>query len=138
MNKRLKSINYSKRFLKQLKKAPIGIKIAFKERFRLFLQNPFHPQLNNHQLTGKLKKYRSLNITGDWRAIYSEIKDSAGDTVVIFEMLGTTTSFINDFSVADLPSSASPNRGEQTGIVSQDKNLRYSIFYDISNPENFY
>ncbi|MBI2330404.1 type II toxin-antitoxin system mRNA interferase toxin, RelE/StbE family [Candidatus Daviesbacteria bacterium] len=53
-------------------------------RLELFIINQFHPQLNNHSLTGKYKGNRSINITGDWRAIYSEEKDS-----VIFELLGT-------------------------------------------------
>lgn len=84
MIKNLGAINYSKKFEKQLKKAPLEIKIAFRNRRELFIQDPFHPQLNNHQLTGKFKGSRSINITGDWRAIYSEFNDS-----IIFEMLGT-------------------------------------------------
>lgn len=77
-------IDYSKTFDKQLKKAPLSIKISFRQRLELFITNPFHPQLNNHSLTGKYKSYRSINITGDWRAIYSENSD-----VIIFELLGT-------------------------------------------------
>lgn len=84
MKKSLGRIDYSKGFDKQLRKAPLSIKIAFRQRFELFIINPFHPQLNNHSLTGKHKGYRSINITGDWRAIYSEEKD-----VIIFELLGT-------------------------------------------------
>lgn len=84
MIKSLKRIDYSKIFDKQLRKVPLSIKIAFRQRFELFLNNPFHPQLNNHALTGKYKNYRSINITGDWRAIYSEEKDA-----FIFELLGT-------------------------------------------------
>ncbi|OGE71342.1 hypothetical protein A2617_00135 [Candidatus Daviesbacteria bacterium RIFOXYD1_FULL_41_10] len=56
----------------------------FRKRFELFLSNPFHPQLNNHLLTGNYKGYRSINITGDWRALYSENENS-----IIFELLGT-------------------------------------------------
>lgn len=84
MTKNLGAINYSKRFDKQLKKAPLEIKIKFKNRRQLFIEDPFHPQLNNHLLSGKLKGFRSINITGDWRAIYSEYKNS-----IVFEMLGT-------------------------------------------------
>ncbi|MCL4366414.1 type II toxin-antitoxin system mRNA interferase toxin, RelE/StbE family [Patescibacteria group bacterium] len=84
MKKSLSRIDYSKSFDKQLKKAPLSIKIAFRQRLELFIADQFHPQLNNHTLIGKYKGYRSINITGDWRAIYSEDKN-----VVIFELLGT-------------------------------------------------
>ena len=79
-------IDYSKRFNKELKKAPLEIKIAFRNRFSLFINNQFHPSLNNHALSGKLKGYRSINVTGDWRAVYSMDKDK---TTAVFELLGT-------------------------------------------------
>ena len=81
---KIKIINYSRRFDKDLRKAPLKIKIAFKKRREIFQQNQFHPLLNNHLLTGNLKGYRSINITGDWRAIYSE-----RNGVITFEILGT-------------------------------------------------
>lgn len=77
-------IDYSGKFNKQLIKAPLPIKIAFRARLEVFIKEPFHPQLNNHSLSGKLKGYRSINVTGDWRALYSENKNE-----VIFELLGT-------------------------------------------------
>lgn len=84
MKKRQISVDYSNKFKKQLKKASTEIKKAFSNRLEMFKYDPFHPLLNNHQLTGKFKGFRSINITGDWRAIYSEY----GDTIV-FEILGT-------------------------------------------------
>ncbi|HBQ51065.1 hypothetical protein A3B42_03610 [Candidatus Daviesbacteria bacterium RIFCSPLOWO2_01_FULL_38_10] len=82
-------IDYSNKFDKQLKKAPLEIKIAFKQRLSLFLEDPAHPQLKNHKLTGQLSDYKSINITGDWRAIYSESEDESGEKIIIFEVLGT-------------------------------------------------
>jgi len=79
MSKKIVRIDYSRGFDKQLKKAPLEIKIAFRKKFALFLENPFHPQLNNHSLTGKLKNLRSINITGDWRALYSEDQSAESD-----------------------------------------------------------
>ena len=76
-------INYKRKFEKQYKKAPLKIKLAFKKRIKLFLKNPFDPILHNHSLGGELKKYRSIDITGDWRAIYSENK------VIVFSAFGT-------------------------------------------------
>lgn len=88
MKKSFKRIDYSRKFLKQLKNSPIEIKVAFRKRLELFLQDPFHPQLNNHALTGKFSGYRSINVTGDWRAIFSEFVDESG-RAVIFEIVGT-------------------------------------------------
>lgn len=77
-------IKYSPRFLKQYQKSNKKIKNTFRIRRELFKQNPFSTQLNNHQLTGKFKGCRSINVTGDWRAIYSEQRG-----IIIFEALGT-------------------------------------------------
>ncbi|MBI4097855.1 MAG: type II toxin-antitoxin system mRNA interferase toxin, RelE/StbE family [Candidatus Levybacteria bacterium] len=84
MRKEIRRIDFSTKFLKQHKKAPIEIKRAWIKRFALFSQDPSNKQLNNHQLTGKLKGFRSINITGDYRAIYSERIDA-----IVFEALGT-------------------------------------------------
>ena len=64
------------------------IMVTFEKRIELFLTDPFNFQLRNHQLTGKLKKYRSINITGDWRALYSSNKIDK-ENVIIFEAIGT-------------------------------------------------
>lgn len=84
MKREIKRIDFSTQFLKQQKKAPIEIKRAWVKRFALFVQDPFHPQLNNHKLSGKFKGFRSINVTGDWRAIYSK-----HNKTIIFELLGT-------------------------------------------------
>lgn len=88
MNVRISRIDYSKKFNKQLKKAPLSIKIAFRDRLIIFIKNPFTPILNNHLLKGKYLYSRSINITGDWRAIYSEVSERS-DKIVIFLVLGT-------------------------------------------------
>lgn len=62
--------------------------MATKKRIDLFRKNPYHPQLRNHPLSGKYSGYRSININGDWRAVYLVIEDSI-ETVVSFETLGT-------------------------------------------------
>lgn len=89
MTKKLVEINFSKNFDKELKKTPLKIKIAFRRRLNLFIQDQFHPTLNNHSLRGKLVGYRSINITGDWRAIFSVRVSNKGKQIVIFEMLGS-------------------------------------------------
>ncbi|MBU0618738.1 type II toxin-antitoxin system YafQ family toxin [Patescibacteria group bacterium] len=77
-------IKYSKAFKKQYAKTPKKIRQAFKNRRNLFLKDSYNHVLNNHKLSGKLKGYRSINITGDWRALYFQFKD-----IVIFEAIGT-------------------------------------------------
>ena len=77
-------IKYNSRFSKQYAKSNNKVKTAFNSRLKLFLQNPHQPLLRNHALTGSYKGYRSINVTGDWRAIYSE-----KNGIIIFEALGT-------------------------------------------------
>ncbi len=89
MTKDVTKVSYSNKFNKQLKKAPAKIKEAFLRRRELFLQDSKHPQINNHALSGELKGYRGINVTGDWRAIFSEYIDSGGKKTIFFEMLGT-------------------------------------------------
>ena len=89
MNENTERIDYAKKFLKQLKKAPLEIKIAFRKRLEFFLENPFHPILDSHGLTGQYSGFRSINVTGDWRAIFSEQKDEAGGKIVTFAVFGT-------------------------------------------------
>lgn len=81
-------VRFSRKFSKTYDKAPAKIRNAFDKRLKLFLENPFHSQLNNHALTGKYSDYRSINITGDWRALFEEFEDKSGK-VVIFEVIGT-------------------------------------------------
>lgn len=66
-------IGYKKDFNKKTKRLPVFIREPLAERLRLFVSSPHHPLLNNHALTGKWRGYRSINVTGDWRAIYQPI-----------------------------------------------------------------
>jgi len=63
-----------KNFAKKYKKLNQKEKEKFKEKRNIFLQNPFHPILNNHELHGRYKGYRSIKITADLRVIYEVIK----------------------------------------------------------------
>lgn len=80
-------IQFSKQFVKQYSKAPTKIKRAFDRRLELFIANPSHSLLRNHSLSGELKSYRSINITGDWRAIYRDI--GSKEKISFFDMMGT-------------------------------------------------
>jgi len=82
-------IKYSTRFEKQLQKAPKEIYEAVISRLDMFASNPLHPLLRNHKLTGMYSGCRSINITGDWRAIYREVESILDEPFANFITLGT-------------------------------------------------
>ena len=79
-------IDYTKRFLKQYYKQPIKVQQQFQDRINIFKTNPLDPKLRNHPLKGKYSKYKSINITGDIRALYTENSDGK---IVLFAFIGS-------------------------------------------------
>lgn len=69
---------YHRSFKKDYKKLPASVQSRFDERLELFLKDPFHHLLNNHPLHGEWEGHRSINITGDLRAIFKV----EGETVI--------------------------------------------------------
>jgi len=63
-------LNFSRRFEKQRAKLAKSVKRNLNERLRLFVTDSFHPLLNNHLLHDPYSGCRSINVTGDYRAIY--------------------------------------------------------------------
>lgn len=74
-----------KNFIKSYAKLPPKIKKHVIQKLEIFKQNPLADVLNNHALLGKYQGYRSINITGDYRAIYLDISEEA----VLFVRIGT-------------------------------------------------
>jgi len=70
-------IIYHRDFKKSYKKLPPKIKEKLEDRLRLFSKDEFSPILNNHALTGEYKGYRSINVTGDLRAVFKRTNDDA-------------------------------------------------------------
>jgi addiction module RelE/StbE family toxin len=64
------NIDFHNHFRKQYKKLSAKMRSKFDECLELFIKNSFAPELNNHILHGKYAGCRSINITGDFRAIY--------------------------------------------------------------------
>jgi addiction module RelE/StbE family toxin len=79
-------VKFSRKFSKQYDKAQENIRASFDERLKLFLHAQFHPLLKNHPLTGQWRGFRSINITGDWRAVFEERER---DAVIYFVTIGT-------------------------------------------------
>lgn len=78
------NVAYSKAFIKQAKKLDSSLRQKLFKSIETFTVNPTHPSLRNHQLKGKYKLYRSINITGDVRAINLQQENGA-----IFDAVGT-------------------------------------------------
>lgn len=77
-------IRYEKQFEKIFKKLPPKIKDKFFIRLDIFIQNKFDQILNNHSVDRVYPNYRSIDITGDYRAIFMDKGD-----IVIFIIIGT-------------------------------------------------
>jgi mRNA interferase YafQ len=69
---------------KRYKKLPVQTKGKLDARLLIFSKDELSPVLNNHSLRGEYEEYRSINITGDYRAIYFIDKD-----VAVFIRIGT-------------------------------------------------
>ncbi len=69
------NIRFHKNFEKQYGKLSKKDKKKVKERIGIFMEDPYNPILNNHSLKGKYTDYRSINITGDLRAIYKFLSE---------------------------------------------------------------
>jgi len=76
-------IYFHKNFEKQYKKFKKNEQAKVQERLTTFLEDQFDPQLNNHALKGKYVDYRSINITGDLRAVYKSISQDKSIFVII-------------------------------------------------------
>lgn len=80
-------IYFHKNFEKRVQKLKRGERKKLKKRTRIFLDDEFDPLLNNQPLKGKYKGYRSINVTGDLRAIYKRISSHKA----IFVEIGSHT-----------------------------------------------
>ena len=77
--------DYSSNFKKRIKKLPKPIVEKFYIRLELFKKDKFNSILNNHKLHGEYEGSNSLNITGDFRAIFEYVKED----YVLFSDIGT-------------------------------------------------
>lgn len=81
-------VRFDPDLLAKLKKAKVTVKKSFKTRLAIFSQNPQEPLLNNHPLRKDWAGYRSIDITKDYRAVYTE-KIEGRETIAYFVALGT-------------------------------------------------
>jgi addiction module RelE/StbE family toxin len=76
-------VSFHKIFNKGYKKCPLKVQKQFKKRIKLFLQDPHHPLLENHGLHGQWQDFRSINITGNYRALYYYLDEGAVEFFII-------------------------------------------------------
>lgn len=76
-------IEFHRTFNKRYRKIPKKVREQFDSRLLLFEDNPFHSLLRHHALYGERRGQWSINITGDWRALY-EFLDS--DSVIFLDI----------------------------------------------------
>lgn len=77
-------INFHTDFIKGSGKLTNQQKEKLTQRLKLFELDEFDPILNNHSLRGKYLGCRSINITGDLRAIFKKNGDQ-----VLFIAIGS-------------------------------------------------
>ncbi len=77
-------ISYSRHFIKYAKRLNPELRKKIQSRINIFSKNPLDPVLRNHALKSKYKDYRSIDITGDIRALYLQRENE-----VIFDVIGT-------------------------------------------------
>jgi len=75
---------FHKQFKKKFKKLTVKVQKQFYNRLDVFIHNKNHTILNNHSVDKVFTNCKSINITGDYRAIFRENGD-----VTIFVNIGT-------------------------------------------------
>jgi mRNA-degrading endonuclease YafQ of YafQ-DinJ toxin-antitoxin module len=76
--------SFHKNFKKKFNKLPVKVQRQFYRKLDLFLKNKYNILLNNHEVGRVFPNCRSINITGDYRAIFYEEPN-----LVIFITIGT-------------------------------------------------
>lgn len=77
-------IKFHTTFKKKLKKIPTKIQNRFYERLELFMQDKFSRVLNNHSVDRAFPNGSSINVSGDYRAIFEDHGE-----LIIFINIGT-------------------------------------------------
>lgn len=79
------NVVFHKRFDKMASKLSVKVKAKMVERITLFSKDPLSSTLRNHALNTPYKGSYSIDITGDYRAIYQLVDDETA----LFTHIGT-------------------------------------------------
>lgn len=80
-------VKFHTTFKKKLKKIPSKMQDRFYERLELFMQDRSNRVLNNHSVDRAFPNCRSINVSGDYRAIFEDHGE-----LIIFINIGTHSS----------------------------------------------
>jgi addiction module RelE/StbE family toxin len=64
------------RILKKWRKKYPDLQERFQQKITLFVEEPFHPSLRTHRLSGNLDGYWSLSITHEYRLVFKFVLDN--------------------------------------------------------------
>jgi len=81
----VKNINFTDRFSGQFKKLPQEIQKRAAAKIEIFRNNPLHPSLRLHSLSGRLAGSWSISITKDHRIVFDRLPDGN----ILFISIGT-------------------------------------------------
>lgn len=79
------NVVFHKSFIKMAQKLSPKVKQKMAERIELFTNDPLNSKLRNHALHTPYKGSYSIDITGDYRAIYQLVDDETA----LFTHIGT-------------------------------------------------
>ena len=79
------NVVFHKSFMKMTQKLSPKVRQKMAERIELFTNDPLNSQLRNHALHTPYKGSYSIDITGDYRAIYQLVDDNTA----LFTHIGT-------------------------------------------------
>lgn len=82
--------DYKKRFGKSFKNLSPKVREKFSERLNIFIKNKYDSILDNHSVDRVYPGCRSIDITGDYRAIFFD-----DEAVVTFVAIGTHAQLYN-------------------------------------------
>mgnify|MGYP001605037158 CR=1 FL=1 len=75
--------SWSKEYVRRYSRLPKKIQQQVEARTLAFAMNEFDSILNNHKLSGEYAGKRSINITGNYRAIYQKLENGMVHWVAI-------------------------------------------------------
>lgn len=64
------TIHPSTRFKRSFKRMPEHIRQDFAKKIDIFKDQPFHPSLHSHKLSGNLDDYHSFYLRDDFRVLF--------------------------------------------------------------------
>ena len=77
------TLDFNRKFKKKYKKLFVGEREKCDQRLAFFIKDPYNRLLDNHALGGKYKGYRSIDITGDLRAVYEPITQDRAYFIIV-------------------------------------------------------